>query len=51
VRNYSAGLDFSGPLSEQPRFNPPRTLVAPPKGGRPRPLPPLQSGEAISDWR
>jgi hypothetical protein len=51
VRTYSAGLDFSGPLSEQPRFKPPRTLVAAAKGGRPRPLRSLQSGEAISDWR
>jgi hypothetical protein len=33
VRNYSAGLDFRGPLSEQPRFKPPRTLVVREKSG------------------
>jgi hypothetical protein len=45
VRNYSAGLDFRGPLSEQPRFKPPRTFVIPAKGGRPHPLRAQRRGE------
>jgi hypothetical protein len=51
VRNYSAGLDFRGPLSEQPRFKPPRTLVVPANGGRAHPLRRLRKGDYISDWR
>jgi tricorn protease len=51
VRNYSAGFDFGGPVTQQPRFDPPRTFVIPAKGGRPRPLRPLRSGEYIRDWR
>jgi dipeptidyl aminopeptidase/acylaminoacyl peptidase len=51
VRNYSAGLDFRGPLSQQPRFKPPRTFVMPANGGPPHPLRPLRSGEYVSDWR
>jgi hypothetical protein len=51
VRNYSAGLDFRGPVDQQPRFKPPRTFVIPAKGGRLRPLRLLRSGEYIHDWR
>jgi tricorn protease len=51
VRNYSAGFDFGGPVTQQPRFDPPRTFVIPAKGGLPRPLRPLRSGEYIRDWR
>ncbi len=50
VRNYSAGLDFRGPLSEQPRFKLPHARDA----GKGRPAPPpsaAASGEYIHDWR